>query len=201
MPVVHHRGLDGTLLITSLAGSTEIVIGRRAVCAIGLTWDASVSRVHAILRPHGAEWVIVDDGLSRNGTFVNGERVTSARRLVDGSAIVIGSTLLTFRLPKQTYDGRTESAPDHPGQLAISPAQRRVLAALCDPMSDLRPDAGPASNRQIADDLYLSVDTVKSHLRALTQLFSVDHLPQNQRRYALAQSALRWGLVRRGGAA
>jgi hypothetical protein len=199
MPLVHHRAYDGALQITSLSGSAEIVIGRRPACAIALTWDPSVSRVHAILRPLGAEWMIEDDGLSRNGTFLNGERITATRRLVDGAAIVIGSTILAFRAPEQTYDGGTESAAPRPGRLAMSPAQRRVLVALCDPMSDVRPDAGPASNRQIADDLCLSVETVKSHMRTLARLFSVDHLPQNQRRYTMAQNAQRWGLVRRGG--
>ena len=34
------------------------------------------------------------------------------------------------------------------------------------------PYAGPRSNREIADDLFLSVETVKTHLRALFDLFA-----------------------------
>ena len=39
-----------------------------------LTWDPDASRVHAELVRLADAWVVVDDGLSRNGTFVNGER-------------------------------------------------------------------------------------------------------------------------------
>jgi pSer/pThr/pTyr-binding forkhead associated (FHA) protein len=37
--------------------------------------DLLVSRLHAKLERIGGAWTIVDDGLSRNGTFVNGQRV------------------------------------------------------------------------------------------------------------------------------
>ena len=172
------------------------MIGRRGGCGIALVWDPTVSRVHAVLRALGTDWAIEDDGLSHNGTYVNGERVTAARRLGDGDAILIGSTVLTYRAPQLSYDGRTATGLNAPGQIPVTVAQRRVLAALCRPMSELTPDAGPASNRQIAEELFLSVETVKTHMRALAQLFSVDHLPQTQRRYAMAQQALRWGLVK-----
>ena len=35
----------------------------------------------------GADWVICDDGLSHNGTFVNGERVRGRRRLAAGDVL------------------------------------------------------------------------------------------------------------------
>ena len=46
-----------------------------------LGWDTEVSRLHAQVEPVGSDWIVVDDGLSRNGTYVNGERVNGRRRL------------------------------------------------------------------------------------------------------------------------
>jgi hypothetical protein len=194
--VIYYRRFDGLLDILALTESKEFVIGRRPSCGISLPQDRAVSRVHAILRQLGDEWVIEDDGLSRNGTYVNGARVTSARRLVDGDAILVGGTLLTHRTPHPTYDGRTEGGAAGPGQLGLTAGQRRVLEALCRPMGGFSPGPGPASNKEIAAELFLSVETVKSHMRALARLFSVTHLPQTQRRYAMAHSAFEWGLIR-----
>ena len=44
----------------------------------------------------GGAWTLVDDGLSRNGSCVNGRRVHGRRRLDDGDAIVVGRTQLVF---------------------------------------------------------------------------------------------------------
>jgi hypothetical protein len=43
----------------------------------------------------------------------------------------------------------------------------------------------------------LSVDTVKAGLRTLFAIFGVDDLPQNRKRAALAEAALRTGAVSR----
>ncbi|MGO9791030.1 MAG: diguanylate cyclase domain-containing protein [Solirubrobacteraceae bacterium] len=194
-PLIHYRNPEGALEVLPLEASGEIVIGRQPGSGITIDWDRSVSRVHAILRPVGLEWAIEDDGLSRNGTFVNGVRVKAARHLESGDAILIGSTLLAFRAPEKTVDDSTHIVVAHPGQIALTPAQQRVLVALCRPMDAFHPQAEPASNRQIADELLISVDTVKSHMRSLAQLFAVDRFPPNQRRYVMAQNALRWGIV------
>jgi len=70
-----------------------------------------------------------------------------------------------------------------------------VLIALCRPYKDELAYATPATNQQIADELFLSVDAVKTHLRALFHKLGIDHLPQNQKRARLVEMALRYGLV------
>jgi DNA-binding NarL/FixJ family response regulator len=70
-----------------------------------------------------------------------------------------------------------------------------VLEALCRPL-DSAAYAAPASNQQIADELFLSVETVKGTLKALYERFALEALPQNQKRAALAARARE--LVRRG---
>jgi hypothetical protein len=193
-PLVYYRKPDETFALHALADPAEVVLGRRPDCGIALSWDQSVSRVHAVLSLIGAEWVITDEGLSHNGTFVNGDRVKGPRRLRDGDAILVGSVLLTFRAPQLTNAGRTATSVAGPSRIVLTAGQRRVLAAMCRPLADGGDGAGPASNKQIAEELYISVETVKTHMRTLAQLFSVDHLPQYERRYAMARDAIRWGL-------
>ena len=77
----------------------------------------------------------------------------------------------------------------------VSPAQKRVLVALCRPFKDGAAFATPSTNGDIADELHLSVDAVKTHLRALFEKFGVEDLPQNQKRVALVERALQSGLI------
>ena len=66
---------------------------RLAPTDIWLDWDTEVSRLHAELGRIGADWTVSDDGLSRNGTHVNGERVVGRRRLRDRDVLRFGQTL------------------------------------------------------------------------------------------------------------
>jgi len=52
----------------------------------------------------------------------------------------------------------------------------------------------PATNQQIADELFLSLDAVKTHLRMLFHKFGIEDLPQNQKRARLVEMALQFGL-------
>jgi len=78
---------------------------------------------------------------------------------------------------------------------ALSPAQQRVLLALCGPDGE-GGVTGPRSNREIAEELFLGVETVKSHLRVLFDRFGVADLPQNRKRGELVRRAVELGLVR-----
>ena len=71
-----------------------------------------------------------------------------------------------------------------------------MLIALCRPFKDSTYST-PATNQQIADELVVSVDAVKSNLRALFAAFAVDDLPQNQKRASLAVRALQTGVITR----
>jgi len=66
--------------------------------------DPSVSTAHSVLRREKEAYTIADLG-SRNGTFVNGERVTSPRRLSHGDVIGMGLSKLTFRLADYSETG------------------------------------------------------------------------------------------------
>jgi len=171
----------------------RVTVGRGSSSDIWLDWDSEVSRVHAELGRTGDSWTVADDGLSRNGSYVNGERVRG--RLLDADVLRIGSTLMTFRQPRQTTIAETSVAADGVSRASVSDAQRRVLVALCRPFKDSNGYVTPATNQQIADELFLSIDAVKTHLRALFGKFEVEDLPQNQKRVRLVELALKNGIV------
>jgi pSer/pThr/pTyr-binding forkhead associated (FHA) protein len=174
-----------------------LTIGRSADADIALGWDGEVSRLHAQLDSAAGEWMVVDDGLSRNGTFVNGHRVAGRRRLTDGDALRVGATVMLFRSPRGA-PAPTRSASVGVTIDQLSDTQRKVLIALCRPYGGSQHLASPASNQQITEELYLSLDAVKANLRAMYQLFGVARLPQNQKRAQLAERAILWGLVGAG---
>ena len=89
----------------------------------------------------------------------------------------------------------TSDQDESPLAANVSTAQRRVLLALCRPYKDAGGYAAPASNKDIADELYIGIDAVKTHMRALFQAFGVGHLPQNQKRARLVERAFRTGIV------
>jgi pSer/pThr/pTyr-binding forkhead associated (FHA) protein len=171
-----------------------VTIGRGAASDVALPWDAEASRVHASLERIGDEWTLVDDGRSRNGSFVDGERVHGRRRLRDGDAIVIGRTAIVFRSPTERESLRTATSARPAPAPRVSEAQLRVLTALCRPYAESS-FAVPASNRQIAEELVIGIETVKTHMSALFEAFALGDLPQHQKRATLAQRARELGVV------
>ena len=74
-----------------------------------LEWDEEVSALHAQIEVVRDECTLVDDGLSRNGSFVNEERVHGRRHLRDGDTIRFGRTAVAYRRPGE---GRRRSDRD-----------------------------------------------------------------------------------------
>jgi hypothetical protein len=174
---------------------TQASVGRRESADLPLGWDDQVSRLHAKFERVEQDWTVIDDGLSRNGTFVNGERLTGRRRLTDGDAVRFGSTTVTFRSPEIDQQSGTAVASQSPTSVDLSTTQRRVLVGLCRPYKDGGSFATPATNQQIADELFLSVDAVKTHLRVLFAKFGIEALPQNQKRMRLVERAFYSGAI------
>jgi len=196
IPFLFLRDARRELRLITLDGE-RLVLGRAAGSDLEIGWDPRVSGVHAYLELRASRWVIEDDGLSRNGTFVNGERLDGQRPLRDGDVITVGDTLLGFRQPElepvlATISVPTVATPE------VSDAQRRVLVALCRPLTGGGLPS-PATNDQIATELVLSLSAVKGHLRILFSRFELDDAPQNQKRLLLADRALATSIVRPDG--
>jgi hypothetical protein len=73
---------------------------------------------------------------------------------------------------------------------AITPAERRLLIALCRPLLAGAAFPKPASVAEIAESLVLETSTVEWTLKQLMRKFAIDG-PPGTRRVALANAALR----------
>jgi hypothetical protein len=193
--LIYRDADDAPVIVDLAADDGRVMIGRRPTNDIVLDWDDEISRVHAALDRLGEDWTVVDDGLSRNGSYLNATRITSRTRLRDGDVLSVGRIAIVFR----TAAG---SSGSHPTDTALgpqigallTPAQRRVLIALCRSLADT---GAPATNQQIAAELVVGIGAVKSTLRALFEVFGVGALPQNQKRASLARRALHTGAITR----
>jgi pSer/pThr/pTyr-binding forkhead associated (FHA) protein len=193
--IVYRDGEGEQRIVPIAAGASELWVGRRGSADLRIDWDEEVSGLHAQIEVVRDECTLVDDGLSRNGSFVNGERVRGRRHLRDQDMIRFGHTVVLYRVPGEESAENTVIAAEVSEAATVSPGQRRVLLALCRPFKDGAAFATPATNQQIADELHLSVDAVKTHLRALFEKFGVEELPQNQKRVGLVERALQSGLI------
>ncbi len=196
-PFFAYRNEDGEHQLHLISEeTTEVWIGREPQADLQLGWDPEASSLHVQIVVVRGACTLIDEGLSSNGTFVNGERVGGRRRLRDGDVLRVGQTGLLFRSPVEAGSETTKaSSADALIAAGVSPGQRRVLVELCRPFKDGASFATPATNQQIADALHLSVDAVKTHLRALFEKFGVGDLPQNRKRVALVERALQSGLI------
>jgi pSer/pThr/pTyr-binding forkhead associated (FHA) protein len=191
--LVVRDGADQQVLVP-LEGD-RLTVGRAESADVSLGWDEEVSWVHAELERLSGAWTLSDDGLSRNGSFVNGERVSGRRRLRDGDVLRFGQVSAVYRDPSgEVSRAETSLAVDAP-DTALTETQRKVLVALCRPYRDGSPYATPATNQAIAEEVFLSVDAVKTHLRTLFAKFGVEDLPQNQKRVKLVELALQGGAI------
>jgi len=84
----------------------ECTIGRAMDNVIAVP-DGSVSSKHArIVRTD--DGFVIEDLKSRNGTFVNGERVVEGqRKLADGDLVRVGKVIMTFNVARETKAGDT----------------------------------------------------------------------------------------------
>jgi pSer/pThr/pTyr-binding forkhead associated (FHA) protein len=193
-PFLLYRNAAGQRIVPLGSGGERFSVGRDEEMDLTLD-DEQVSLLHAELERIGGQWTVADDGLSRNGTFLNGERTSGRRRLRDNDELRFGETVVVFRDPGPVEAGETEAAPDGPPVERLTETQRGILIALCRPFKEGSAYATPATNKQIAEEVYLSVDAVKGHLRTLFDRFELGDVPQNQKRVKLVELTLRSGLI------
>lgn len=197
LPALLIRTPDEDLVVLALTEEKPTVtLGRHSKSTITVDWDPAVSRTHAFIECLGRSWYVVDDGVSQNGTHVNGERIDGRHRLVDGDVIRVGATLVGFRHKHGASGASTARAVDAIAPAQLTPMQMKVLRELCRPYRHGISFDAPATNRQIADELHLSLEAVKTHMRGLFERFDVGALAQNQKRARLVELAFTSGLVR-----
>jgi hypothetical protein len=161
----HDDSAEAFLLYRDDAGRQQVValgpaqslrtIGRGADNDVALGWDTQVSRLHAQLEWIDRDWVLVDDGLSRNGTYVNGERLAGRRRLCEGDIVLVGATSMAYRTNRSGLSSITAVAGD-------------VAAAAAGPESAPASETPPGSPLEHAETLNGLAKIVLAVVPALT---------------------------------
>ncbi|MHB8672037.1 MAG: FHA domain-containing protein [Acidimicrobiales bacterium] len=168
----------------------RLTLGKASSNDLALDSDPAVSRLHAVLERYPTGWCVRDLG-SRNGTFLNGERVDGSRGLRPGDEVRLGRTRLVFRGEHPEPAEGTDTVEPAP---PVTPRERDVLVELCRPLVGGDAFTEPASIRRIAGVLVVSDDAVKKHLVRLYDKFAIPE-DGERRRVRLANAALERGAV------
>jgi hypothetical protein len=154
--------------------------------------DPSVSRLHAELVRRGPYVYVVDLGLSRNGTRVNGRPV--ARRVLDeGDVLSFGAARCRIGgVPQEEIAAEAELRRSAGPELTRR--ELDVLTSLCRPALSGEAFAIPATAHEIAAGLVVTEAAVKQHLLRLYQKFRIPEGPN--RRTRLANEVVALGLVK-----
>lgn len=174
-----HNGIPLVAAVTT--------VGRGASMQVRLD-HPGVSRLHAELVRRGPFLYVSDAGLSRNGTFVNGERIVQAL-LSDGDVVTFGGVrtrIAGTALPRSTTV---------PGGPTLSARECDVLVALCRPAYDGGVFASAQTAVGIAAELVVTEAAVKQHLLRLYAKFGVPAGPD--RRTRLANTVIASGVLHR----
>ncbi len=115
-----------------VAINNTATIGRTRENTVCLSFSPLVSRQHAIIRCHsGSHYQLVDLG-SRNGTYVNDQRVVMPVPLQEGACIRVAENVLTFH-ERTGEDGDESFQVTMVGAAASMVMQERFVALLvCD---------------------------------------------------------------------
>jgi pSer/pThr/pTyr-binding forkhead associated (FHA) protein len=158
-----------------LSSGASYRIGRSSRCAFVLT-DLSVSRNHAEITVDDTR-VLVKDLDSRNGTFVDGLRVTEAE-VKPGQALRFGNAQFELITPEQLVASDREgsevstyiasAAPQPPSVEELSATQQRVLSALLKGKSE----------KAVASELKMSPHTVHNHVKEIYRRMNVGSRPE-----------------------
>lgn len=174
----------------------RVTLGKASSNEVSFEHDETVSRLHAVFENLGFAWSIRDMG-SRNGTFLNGERITAERVLRSGDEVRVGKSKLVFWEVKDSGEGSLgeETVTAQPLELPPRLTRREldVLVVLCRPLVSDDPFPEPASVRRMASELYVTEAAVKQHLQNLYDKFMIP--TEGDRRVRLANEALRRGAV------
>jgi FHA domain-containing protein len=153
--------------------------------------DPSVSLLHAELVRRGPYVYVMDLGLSRNGTRVNG-RLVARRLLADGDALSFGSA--RCRISGIATDENHEAEHLRSSAPELTRRELDVIASLCRPALSEDAFIAPATAREIAADLVVTEAAVKQHL---LRLYTKLRIPEgSNRRIRLANEVIALGLAK-----
>jgi pSer/pThr/pTyr-binding forkhead associated (FHA) protein len=160
-------------------GATDLVLKHR-----------TVSRLHAAIETVTGGWVVQDLG-SRNGTFVNGARISGPHALHTGDELRLGEVRVSFR--STVVDESLSQTSPMAAPPRLTNRERDALVALCRPVLSGSMLDEPASVSAIAAELVVSESAAKKLLARTYDKFSLTG--GERRRGRLVAEALRSGAV------
>lgn len=192
-------GLQHTIVLHP--AQSPIRIGRLPDNDVTLSWDREVSRHHAHLEWDGGRWWLRDR--SRNGSFVNGVRITAPESLGDGDVVLAGKTAVTFRDPSDRagrsdieYAGVTSVPQPFQRAVQLSSIERKVLHAIADVVASGRVGDNATLEESLRREVGESQEAIERALSSVCRQFAVDGLPIPERLSRLVERAKMVGLVR-----
>jgi DNA-binding SARP family transcriptional activator len=177
-----HDGAGSQHVLPLDAARSPLTIGRRSSNDVCLSWDPEVSRLHAQLEHDADGWSLLDEGLSRNGSFVDGEPVHGRHRLQDAQVIRLGGTVLLYR------SAGGSSLRTAPGSAVTSIARVRSASQL--------PPGERAALEALAAGTLCDDPADAADLDALRHRFDVADLPPDERDDVLLERARALRLLR-----
>jgi serine phosphatase RsbU (regulator of sigma subunit) len=141
----------------------RVTLGRAAANELCFPEDTGLSRQHLYLEQNGTDWTVGDSG-SKNGTLLNGDRLTSPRKLRPGDRILAGHLTIIYDPPSNRFN---ETVVFIDTQEERSTAARRL--------SDVLPLEGPTT--PLREKTTVSGDRVAALIRAGREL--AGHRPLN----------------------
>jgi predicted ATPase len=189
-PFLAYRDDKGRQRVVDLdERDSRVTVGRRSDNDISIPWDGEVSRLHAVLDRGRFGWTVTDDGMSRNGSFVNGSSVSGSKSLEDGDVLRFGDTIILYRAPTTTTVqpeiGGTRATTFVSLSLLpmLTDGERKLLEALCQSW-DLASGRSEERAIRVTTDLGLEQQEVREVLHVL---FAKLHVEQATPAQELAQ--------------
>lgn len=168
-PAARLEVVAGNAFGTSLLVEDELVIGRLAEGPGRLAGDDEISRSHARLTLDRNGVCTIEDRGSTNGTFVNGQRISTPHVLSEGDRIELGGTTLIVReIPRptspETVEHRGEPTVVPSAQAAGEPGESRLsdVPVLSVVEGASKPEAGVGS---VALSVHLDIDFAAGEAR------------------------------------
>ncbi|MDO9353325.1 MAG: FHA domain-containing protein [Solirubrobacteraceae bacterium] len=186
-PYLIHQQRDGYVRLAPVKESgMRYTIGRTPGNHLPVP-NEHVSGLHAVLERR-AGLLVIEDQSSRNGTFVNGRKVTAAHTLHDGDELLIATTKFLVRCPTGAEGTGTTVLPSAPDWDTLWPSHRQLLIMLVDLT---RSNEGrPPSHTELAEALGASSEATKGRLRGIRDKFREAGETASFRTPALAEIAL-----------
>lgn len=140
------RSADGNARTFRLEGE-RIFLGRSGANELCYPEDAGLSRRHLVLERDGEDWTVRDLG-SKNGTLVNGARITGPHRLRPGDRITAGHLVVLY---DASLAGAAESVLFVDSGVADVPASTTMITSLEGLLAGEEPQPGAAAAPSFID--------------------------------------------------